>query len=137
MVPAGTRLFDFISKRYAVNVLSARWTYLLESSGFLKIYKKISKIEDFKVDSSKFLGSEKISSQYGHCHPTKKIVTCRNASSRIVSRIHPANHIMKPRFKDLLVRNTLQFRDTIIFEKSFLLCAVTYLWERDILLRLS
>ena len=53
MVPAGTRLFDFISKRYTVNVLSARWTYLLESSGFLKIDKKIEKIEDFKVDHSK------------------------------------------------------------------------------------
>ena len=34
-------------------MLSARWTYLLESSGILKIDKKIEKIEGFKVDHSK------------------------------------------------------------------------------------
>ena len=44
--------FDFIFKRYTLNVLSARWTYLLESSGFLKIDKKFAKLEDFKVDHS-------------------------------------------------------------------------------------
>ena len=52
-LPGGCHRIAFIFKRCTVNVLSARWTYLLESSGFLKIDKKIEKIEDFKVDHSK------------------------------------------------------------------------------------
>ena len=36
-------------------MLSAGWSYVLESSGFLKIDKKFEKLADFKVDHSKKL----------------------------------------------------------------------------------
>ena len=88
--------FDFIFKRYTVNVLSARWTYLLESSGFLKIDKKFEKIEDFKVGHSKMLVSKKIFPQMQKCTPLRFVHSVvrpvQNPCCPIV-RIHPANHI--------------------------------------------